>query len=108
MPASLPADQKALNILGLARRAGKTACGADAVREAILSGRACAVVLARDAARNTAEKVHSLAVARGVPEFVVGSKTEIGRRFGRESLAVLCLLDKSFLAALTRSTQTAG
>lgn len=98
----------ALNILGLARRAGKVACGADAVHEAIRRGRACAVILAGDAAPNTAEKARALARDRGVPQFVVGSKSELGRRFGRESLAVLCLLDRSFLAALERALPTAG
>jgi ribosomal protein L7Ae-like RNA K-turn-binding protein len=108
MSAYPPTDQKALNILGLARRAGKTVYGTDAVKEAVLGGRACALVLARDAAPNTAAKAHALAAVRKLPIYVVGSKTEIGRRFGRESLAIAGLLDRSFVTALDRSLRTAG
>ncbi len=95
-------DRKALDILGLARRAAKVACGAGAVQDAIRTGRACALVLARDAAPNTADKARALARTRNLPEFSVGSKSELGRRFGRDEVAVLCLLDKSFLSALKR------
>ncbi len=97
------ADRKALDILGLARRAGKAVCGADAVRDAIRTGRACVLVLARDAAPNTADKARANARAGNLPELTVGSKSELGRRFGRDEVAVLCLLDKSFLAALERA-----
>jgi hypothetical protein len=52
-------EDKLLGLLGLARRAGKTTCGADAVRRDIQSGRARAVLLSNDASPRTAGGIQS-------------------------------------------------
>ena len=47
----------ALGLLGLARRAGKLACGEDAVREMVAAGKCRAIFLADDVGEATRRKV---------------------------------------------------
>jgi len=96
---SKPAD-RAIDLLGLARRAGKLTLGAGATESAFERGAVCALVLARDTARGSAAKVAALARVKRVPCYFFGSKAEFGRRFGRLEVAIVGVLDHSFAAAL--------
>lgn len=90
----------ALEFLGLARRAGATAPGTDATRDAIRSGRARLVLLAGDASETQREKVVRLLRHRSVPSRVVGSRSELGRALGTGPLSAVAVTDPSIARAL--------
>lgn len=93
---------KAGDLLGLARRAGKLTLGAGATEGAFGRGTICALVLASDTAPRSAGKFTALARARGVPCYSFSSKAEFGRRFGRQEVGILGVLDRSLAGALAR------
>ena len=91
---------KPLRLLGLAKRAGKIACGMDAVEEA--AGQAHAVFLASDAGQ---------AVRRGAKRYgnraseLPYGKEELGRAVGRESCAVAAVIDEKFSQGIIEALQ---
>lgn len=90
----------ALGLLGLARKAGKLELGEDPVGAACRGRQARLVLLASDAADNTADKAHRLAQtsnARCVR--IPFTKEELGAALGRSSCAVLALTDEGFAKA---------
>jgi ribosomal protein L7Ae-like RNA K-turn-binding protein len=90
-------EDKLLGLLGLARRAGKTTCGADAVRRDIQSGRARAVLLSNDASPRTAGGIQSACEKNGTACFTVPyDMAELGGSMGRGDTAVAAICDKGF------------
>jgi ribosomal protein L7Ae-like RNA K-turn-binding protein len=100
--------EKAIDLLGLARRAGKLVLGAGATEAAFGRRAVCALILASDIAPRSAAKVTRLAQAARVPCYTFGSKDEFGRRFGRDEIGILGLLDRSFVSALDACVQRVG
>ena len=94
----MDADQAALGLLGIARRAGRAVIGARAVRAASAKGVLHLVVVARDAGHN--------AVARlgdpGSPVVRIGSRDELGSAVGRDVAAVVGITERA-LADRVRS-----
>lgn len=90
----------ALGLLGLARKAGKLELGEDPVGAACRSRQVRLVLLASDAAENTAGKAQRLAGTAGVRCLRLPfSKEELGAALGRNSCAVLALTDEGFAKA---------
>jgi len=90
----------ALGLLGLARKAGKLELGEEPAGTACRGRKARLVLLACDAAENTAGKAHRLAQtsnARCVRLPV--TKEELGAALGRSSCAVAALTDEGFAKA---------
>ncbi len=85
-----------IKILGFAHRARKLCFGMGATLKALDRGKARGVVLALDTSDNTKAKVETAAKTKKVPVFSFGSKNDLGRRFGREELGVIGVLDNSF------------
>ena len=84
----------ALGLLGLARKAGKLELGEDPVGAACRGRQARLVLLACDAAENTADKAHRLAQtsnARCVR--IPFTKEELGAALGRGSCAMAAVTD---------------
>lgn len=95
----------ALGLLGLARRAGKLELGEEPVNAACRSGRAVLVLLAADAAENTARQAQRLAQAAKAPCVrTVFPKAELGAGLGRASCAVLALTDHGLAAAFLKKS----
>ena len=88
-----------LAVLGLARRSGALAMGEAPVAEACRSGKARAVLLAADAADNTADRAARLAGERIPLAALPRDKGQVGFALGRSSCAVLAVTDPG-LAAL--------
>lgn len=90
----------ALGLLGLARKAGKLELGEDPVGAACRGRKARLVLLAADAAENTADKARRLAQtsnARCVRTPL--TKEELGSALGRKVCAVAALTDEGFARA---------
>lgn len=98
----------ALTLLGLARKAGKTEIGEDPAGTACRSGAAKVLLLASDAADNSAHRARRFAEASGtlcVP--LPCTKAELGYALGRTSCAMLALTDAGLAAALLRKLAAA-
>lgn len=95
MPAKR-AEEAALNLIGLALRAGRLEVGTHAVKDAARRGELYAAVLARDATENARSRVLPLLRASEVPVVTCESAAELGRAVGRSRLVVVGLRDAGF------------
>jgi ribosomal protein L7Ae-like RNA K-turn-binding protein len=89
-------ERAALDLVGLAQRAGRLAVGTHAVKDAARRGELEAAVLARDATDNARERVLPLLRACGVRVVLCDSAAELGRAVGRPRLVVVGLKDPGF------------
>ncbi|MFW5875914.1 MAG: DUF448 domain-containing protein [Myxococcota bacterium] len=91
--AALAAQQyrrRAEGLLSSAHRAGHTAVGTDAVREAMQRGRAQLLVVAADAA-NRREDLTAQAERLGGACVILGTKVSLGRLLGKAEAAVVAV-----------------
>jgi hypothetical protein len=75
---------RALDCLGLARRAGQVAMGFDQVRACLRSSSAAVLLAAADSAADGRRKLRQL--APGVPVITAFSKAELGAALGRDGI----------------------
>lgn len=87
---------------GLATRAGKIVCGADAVKEVILSKKVFAVIIAEDSSLTTREKFLRYASENDIKCFVFGSIDENSKAIGKKNKAIIAVKDKNFSEAICR------
>lgn len=91
----------ALSLLGLALRGGNLAVGEEPVADACKTGRAKLVLIAADAAENSASRARRWAEAKNVPwTQVPWDKAAIGFALGRGTCAMAALTDRGLAAAL--------
>lgn len=86
---------KIFKLVGLARRAGKVAVGAAMVEKMVRRKKVLLLLFAEDATRNTIDKV--LGLEPGCPHLIFGSKQEWGAALGRETVAVLGIMEPNFV-----------
>ena len=99
------------SLIGLARRAGELALGQDAVRAMLRDGEAGVLVVARDAASDSRDKVAKLhaAVAPDVGMVEALDRDELGRAVGRASAVFLAVRAGRLAARLSaESARLAG
>lgn len=93
----------ALKLLGLALRGGNVALGEEPVADACQTGHARLVLLAADAADNTADRAARLIGERDVPLVTLPqSKSQVGSALGRGACALLAVTDAGLAAALMK------
>ncbi len=80
-------------MLGLGIRGRLAIVGVDRVREAAHAGTLKVAVVARDASRHSREKVERLLAAKAVPTLWVAAAATLGEVAGRESTAVIGVVD---------------
>jgi len=91
---------KALNFLGLCRRAGKLLIGEDGVSGAARSGQAVLLMVASDTADNTRKKAGNLSRWYGIPMITLPwDKDTLGELLDKRVCAILALTDKGLAAA---------
>jgi ribosomal protein L7Ae-like RNA K-turn-binding protein len=86
--------------LGLARRAGGVAAGTEAAREAIRTGEARLVLLARDAAPAQSAKVRRTLAGRPAPHAAWGSRAELGAVLGLAPVSVVAVTHAKLAAEM--------
>ena len=90
-----------LNLLGLARKAGRLVLGAAAVEQRIKQGKAALLLMASDASPNTARRVEQWTRDTKTDLIVIPyTKEQFGRAMGRSECAVALLADEGFAAAI--------
>ncbi len=95
---------KALGLLGLARKAGKLQTGEESVGSLLLQKRARLTVLASDAGSAVARKVHNLAQdsRQGILE-IPYDKLTLGAALGKQSVSVAAFADVSMALAFVKT-----
>ena len=83
-----------LRLLGLGARARGVVIGVDRVREAVKKNKVAFAIVAADASRNSLDKIVPLLNARRVRFIEVPSAAELGGIAGRESAAVVGIVDR--------------
>lgn len=94
-------ERRALQALGLARRAGKALVGTRSVREGLTSGDVELVVLATDATENARKRLGVERTA-DVPVRTAADRTSLGQAVGRGPVAVLGVTDAGLAAKVAR------
>ena len=90
--------QKAINLLGLAERAGKLTTGTETVITETNKGKIKLILLASDVQANTAEKVDRVARKNNIPMINSFSASEMSKAIGKKR-KVLGLTDAGFAKA---------
>jgi hypothetical protein len=88
-----------LRLLGLARRAGRVACGFDAVAQLVARGNRPLVIVATDASPGQREKILRMGPVRGFWTDRL-DRGELAQAVGRHDLVVAALDHRDFLRGL--------
>jgi ribosomal protein L7Ae-like RNA K-turn-binding protein len=86
--------RKLLGLIGLGVRGRGAVIGVQQVREAARSGKLELAIAAPDASVNSLDKVLPLLRARGIVVLAAPSAAELGSAVGRESTAVVGIVDR--------------
>ena len=92
--------QKALSLIGLAKRAGRAVPGEGAVKDAIRYGKAQLVIIAEDASDNTKKSITNSCRYYNVTCYICGTKDTIGHALGNSHNAAVCITDSGFAAKI--------
>lgn len=99
---------KALSLLGLARRAGRLEAGFDPCRRAARAGRAALLAAAGDISEKTYKNLCYEARRAGIPALrLPWPMAELGRACGVRA-GVLAVNDKGFAGAVLKECEKAG
>ncbi len=105
-------QNKALSLISLATRAGKTVSGEFCTEKEVKSGKAVLVIVAGDASDNTKKKFQNMCDFYEVPMYICEDKDTLGHVMGKEMRASLAVLDEGFAKGIreyldTKDNQTA-
>jgi ribosomal protein L7Ae-like RNA K-turn-binding protein len=98
---AVPANRKALGLIGLGLRGRLAVVGVQQVRDAAKRGRLKIALVATDASQNSLDKVESLLAARKVTIIRSFSARELGEVAGRELVAVIGVSDAGLAQGIT-------
>ena len=101
-------QNKVLNLLGIARRAGHIAIGFDAVKALVTDGRAQFIVLAADRSAKTEKELRYAAQGSSCPIRVIDADKEaLAHALGlQKPVAVAATDDRGFAAAMLKASGT--
>lgn len=93
-------EKRILSLVGMAKKAGRTISGTDAVVNAIEAGEVYLVIVTKDASERT-KKNFRLAVSNtGLPIFTFSTMDLLGKYLGKEQRAVCGIADRGFARKL--------
>lgn len=95
-------NNKALSMLSLATKAGKTATGEFSTEKAVKEGTAYLVVVAQDASDNTKKKFQNMCEYYHVTMRVFSDKVSLGNACGKEFRASLAVTDAGLAKAAVK------
>lgn len=98
---------KVYSLLGLAKRAGRTASGEFSTEKEVKTGRAALVIVAQDASENTKKKFRNMCEFYQVPVYFYGTKDELGHSMGQEMRSSMALLDEGFAKSVEKHLNNA-
>jgi len=89
-------QDKFLQFLGLAQRAGVIKSGAENCLHALRKGQVSLLIVASDTEPKAVDVYLALAEGRGIPRIFCSSQAELGRALGKSRRAVVAVTDFSF------------
>ena len=95
-----PKEQRIINLLSMAQKAGRIVSGAFAVEQAVKKQQAVLVLLAEDAAEESKKKFTTLADKFAIPYAYCLDRETLGRCLGKDFRAVAAFLDDGFAKKL--------
>lgn len=98
-------QNKVFSLLGLATRSGNLVSGEFSTENAVRDGSAALVLVAVDASDNTKKLFSDKCSYYNIPEFVYGTKEEIGHAIGKEFRASVAVLDDGFAKAIRKNLE---
>ena len=96
---------KALSLISLATKAGKTASGEFCTEKEVKSGKAELVIVAEDASDNTKKMFTNMCAYYKVPIIFYESKEVIGHAIGKQHRASVSIQDSGFAAAILKKLE---
>lgn len=99
-------QSKALSLIGLATKAGKTVSGEFSTEKEVKSKRAALVIVADDASDNTKKKFKNMCDYYHVPICFYKDKDTLGHAMGKEFRASLAILDTGFAKGMEKAMNT--
>ena len=93
---------KALSLISLATKAGKTASGEFCTEKEVKTGKAALVIVADDASDNTKQKFKNMCEFYEVPIYFYGDKDTLGHAMGKEFRASLAVTDAGFAKGIIK------
>lgn len=93
---------KALSMIGLATKAGKTQTGEFSTEKAVKEGSACIVLVATDASDNTKKKFRNMCSYYQVTMKEFSDKVSLGNACGKEFRATLAITDAGFAKTIEK------
>jgi ribosomal protein L7Ae-like RNA K-turn-binding protein len=97
-----------LRLLGLGLRGRLVVVGVDQVRKAALAGKLSLAVVAADVSSNSRDKIVPLLTARGIKMIETASTTALGAAVGRETTAVVGVLDAKLAHGILAARDARG
>ena len=101
-------SSKALSLVSLATKAGKTASGEFCTEKEVKTGMAEFVIVAEDASANTKKKFKNMCDFYEVPIYFYGDKDTLGHAMGKEFRATLAVTDAGFAKGIKKHLETEG
>ena len=98
-------NQKILNMIGLAMRAGKIQSGEFSTERAVRQKKAFLVIVASDASDNTKKMFGNMCGHYRVPCHIFATKEQLGHAIGRQYRASLACTEEHFAAELIRQLE---
>ena len=93
-------QDKVLSMVGLAKKAGKVACGSFLAEKAVRDGWAELLIVAEDAAQNIKKKFNNSSAYYEIDYMEYGTKESLGHFTGYENIAVVAVTDAGFAKAI--------
>lgn len=97
---------RALSMLGIATKAGKTATGEFMTEKAVKEGKAFLVIVAADASYNTKKKFSDMCKYYQVAIKMFSDKISLGNACGKEFRASLAVTDKGLADSIIKQIES--
>ncbi len=82
---------RVLSMLSIAAKSGSVASGEFSTEKAVKEGKACLVIVARDASDNTVKMFRNMTDFYGIPMYLYSDKETLGHFIGKEFRASLAV-----------------
>ncbi|MGO5052178.1 L7Ae/L30e/S12e/Gadd45 family ribosomal protein [Lachnospiraceae bacterium LCP25S3_G4] len=99
-------QSKALSLIGLATKAGKTVSGEFSTEKEVKSKNALLVIVAKNASDNTKKKFKNMCEFYEVPIYFYGDKDTLGHAMGKEFRASLAILDAGLAKGIQKHLES--
>lgn len=96
---------KVLNLLGIARRAGKLVMGTDSLLNTLPSKKIKLIMMANDVSESTYDKIDKKAYYYKVPVINKFSTEELSQALGVSSIKIIGIIDEGFVKSILKEIE---